>query len=159
MSEEERKSEEELRTVSTGKLHRIDTIDNGDERIYVYEQTVHTIDKTGNEQTRTRILRRRYRRAHSRAHKMEEATKIIRELLHEMIRESFRDSVNATVLYKRYVKRCNDEKMTQDDIISYSVAATMVKKMIQELAAESVNAKTAETTPPPAPPNTPRSDS
>ena len=116
------------------KLRRIDTIDNDNERIYVYEQTIHTVDKNGNDVIKKYTVKRRYQRVHNREKKMENA----RQMLTNLVKQTLGNPTTATALYKQYVKECIAQNMEQNDIVSYSVAAGLIRNILSGLTTESM---------------------
>ena len=122
------------------KLRRIDTIDKDNERIYVYEQTIHTVDKNGNDVIKKYTVKRRYQRVHNREKKMENA----RQMLTNLVKQTLGNPTTATALYKQYVKECIAQNMEQNDIVSYSVAAGLIRSILAGLTAPTESATTEE---------------
>ena len=104
----------------TPQRKQIETITNGDEKTYVYEETIKYTDKEGNEQTRTATTRRHYIKRHTRENKMNAALKMIQEITAAASKHS------ASAIYREYVKQCEEKGIPKKEIIGYSAALQII---------------------------------
>ena len=117
-------------TTNAGNCTRkqIETITNGDEKTYVYEETIKYTDKEGNEQTRTATTRRHYIKRHTRENKMNAALKMIQEITAAASKHSaqFPRLAAASAIYREYVKQCEEKGIPKKEIIGYSAALQII---------------------------------
>ena len=126
----------------TPQRKQIETITNGDEKTYVYEETIKYTDKEGNEQTRTATTRRHYIKRHTRENKMNAAFKMIQEItaaapasaqvqtplvFPRPFGRAFKARLaSASAIYREYVKQCEEKGIPKKEIIGYSAALQII---------------------------------
>ena len=96
-----------------GKLEKVETIDDGNERVYVYHQYMKWIDKEGKEQSSVYTLRRRYTKSTVRKSKTDRAREIYGEIFAE------NPKIDSNGAYLKYIKLCEERDIPVESRISY----------------------------------------